>query len=160
MIVKGIKAHHIYNPITGTTTANAGVSEATVIEAPAVRKFKDGQRVRAKYKGTGGFFFGTITRRARVHYEILFDDLKVGTGVKEEHIMKVDSPIFEIGESIEGNYKGISLLKYYKNKWYPGVIVGREEVEGHLRYKLKYDDGEEEDGLYAQYIRAVSSTCI
>jgi hypothetical protein len=53
------------------------------------------------------------------------------------------SPLFTVGDEVEGNYKG-------QGVWYPGVIGA---AHGDGRYDLHYDDGERETRVDGSLIR-------
>uniref|UniRef100_K3WN12 Tudor domain-containing protein n=1 Tax=Globisporangium ultimum (strain ATCC 200006 / CBS 805.95 / DAOM BR144) TaxID=431595 RepID=K3WN12_GLOUD len=118
------------------------------------RKFKEGEKVEAQYKGKSKFYPGVISRcRLNGTYDIDYDDGEKETGVAAELIHsceasdsggKCDPKKFKEGEKVEAQYKG-------KSKFYPGVI-SRCRLNG--TYDIDYDDGEKETGVAAELIRA------
>ncbi|GAB9476497.1 hypothetical protein Gpo141_00013561, partial [Globisporangium polare] len=131
------------------------------------KKFKEGEKVEAQYKGKSKFYLGVISRcRLNGTYDIDYDDGEKETGVAAELIRslskepavkkKVDdsdddkksSKKFKEGEKVEAQYKG-------KSKFYLGVI-SRCRLNG--TYDIDYDDGEKETGVAAELIRSLSKT--
>ncbi|KAL4094809.1 hypothetical protein PRIC1_010462 [Phytophthora ramorum] len=129
----------------------------TATTAPKQKKFKEGDKVEAQYKGKSKFYPGVISRcRLNGTYDIDYDDGEKETGVAAELIRAVgkkggadsdDGPKqkkFKEGDKVEAQYKG-------KSKFYPGVI-SRCRLNG--TYDIDYDDGEKETGVAAELIRA------
>ncbi|KAG6620806.1 Cytidine deaminase [Phytophthora cinnamomi] len=123
---------------------------------PKTKKFKEGDKVEAQYKGKSKFYPGVISRcRLNGTYDIDYDDGEKETGVAAELIRLLgkkgggdsdDDPKtkkFKEGDKVEAQYKG-------KSKFYPGVI-SRCRLNG--TYDIDYDDGEKETGVAAELIR-------
>ncbi|KAL4168768.1 hypothetical protein KRP22_012161 [Phytophthora ramorum] len=112
-------------------------------DGPKQKKFKEGDKVEAQYKGKSKFYPGVISRcRLNGTYDIDYDDGEKETGVAAELIR---AKKFKEGDKVEAQYKG-------KSKFYPGVI-SRCRLNG--TYDIDYDDGEKETGVAAELIRAV-----
>ncbi|GLD98134.1 hypothetical protein PINS_up006831 [Pythium insidiosum] len=129
------------------------------------KKFREGEKVEAQYKGRSKFYPGIISRcRLNGTYDIDYDDGEKETGVAAELIRsrEASSPskkkkaddvseddrkagTFKEGERVEVQYKG-------KSKYYPGV-VSRCRLNG--TYDINYDDGEKETGVSADLIRSL-----
>ncbi|CAK4732021.1 unnamed protein product, partial [Aphanomyces euteiches] len=125
------------------------------------KKFKEGEKVEAQYKGKSKFYPGVISRcRLNGTYDIDYDDGEKEKEVAAELIRSREksSPSkkskddneddkkakkFKEGEKVEAQYKG-------KSKFYPGVI-SRCRLNG--TYDIDYDDGEKETGVAADLIR-------
>ncbi|KAG3230104.1 hypothetical protein PI124_g24797, partial [Phytophthora idaei] len=125
---------------------------------PKHKKFKEGDKVEAQYKGKSKFYPGVISRcRLNGTYDIDYDDGEKETGVAAELIRSLgkkgggdsdDDPKhkkFKEGDKVEAQYKG-------KSKFYPGVI-SRCRLNG--TYDIDYDDGEKETGVAAELIRSL-----
>uniref|UniRef100_H3HEC0 Tudor domain-containing protein n=1 Tax=Phytophthora ramorum TaxID=164328 RepID=H3HEC0_PHYRM len=125
-------------------------------DGPKQKKFKEGDKVEAQYKGKSKFYPGVISRcRLNGTYDIDYDDGEKETGVAAELIRAVgkkggadsdDGPKqkkFKEGDKVEAQYKG-------KSKFYPGVI-SRCRLNG--TYDIDYDDGEKETGVDSEQIR-------
>ncbi|KAI9980099.1 hypothetical protein PInf_026808 [Phytophthora infestans] len=123
---------------------------------PKQKKFREGDKVEAQYKGKSKFYPGVISRcRLNGTYDIDYDDGEKETGVAAELIRLLgkkggrdsdDDPKqkkFREGDKVEAQYKG-------KSKFYPGVIL-RCRLNG--TYDIDYDDGEKETGVAAELIR-------
>ncbi|KAF4027656.1 hypothetical protein GN244_ATG20720 [Phytophthora infestans] len=123
---------------------------------PKQKKFREGDKVEAQYKGKSKFYPGVISRcRLNGTYDIDYDDGEKETGVAAELIRLLgkkgggdsdDDPKqkkFREGDKVEAQYKG-------KSKFYPGVI-SRCRLNG--TYDIDYDDGEKETGVAAELIR-------
>ncbi|KAH9160737.1 hypothetical protein LEN26_001726, partial [Aphanomyces euteiches] len=126
------------------------------------KKFKEGEKVEAQYKGKSKFYPGVISRcRLNGTYDIDYDDGEKEKEVAAELIRSREksSPSkkskddneddkkakkFKEGEKVEAQYKG-------KSKFYPGVI-SRCRLNG--TYDIDYDDGEKETGVAADLIRS------
>ncbi|CAK4675859.1 unnamed protein product, partial [Aphanomyces euteiches] len=126
------------------------------------KKFKEGEKVEAQYKGKSKFYPGVIGRcRLNGTYDIDYDDGEKETGVAADLIRSREktspkksksddstedekkSKKLKEGDKIEAQYKG-------KSKFYPGVI-SRCRLNG--TYDIDYDDGEKETGVSADLIR-------
>ncbi|RLN61313.1 hypothetical protein BBP00_00005485 [Phytophthora kernoviae] len=139
---------------------SVGKKTADSDDAPKAKKFKEGEKVEAQYKGKSKFYLGVISRcRLNGTYDIDYDDGEKETGVAAELIRSVgkktadsdDAPKakkFKEGEKVEAQYKG-------KSKFYLGVI-SRCRLNG--TYDIDYDDGEKETGVAAELIRSVESS--
>ncbi|CAK4665469.1 unnamed protein product [Aphanomyces euteiches] len=129
------------------------------------KKFKEGEKVEAQYKGKSKFYPGVISRcRLNGTYDIDYDDGEKETGVAADLIRSKEksSPAkkskdetsdeenkrFKEGEKIEALYKG-------KTKYYPGVIA---RVRSNGTYDVDYDDGEKEKEVPAKFIRSKQSS--
>ncbi|RHY84882.1 hypothetical protein DYB35_014060, partial [Aphanomyces astaci] len=136
-------------------------SEDTTEDEKKSKKFKEGEKVEAQYKGKAKFYPGVISRaRLNGTYDIDYDDGEKETGVAAELIRSKDksSPKkkssddttdddvkkFKEGEKVECLYKG-------KSKYFPGVIA-RARLNG--TYDIDYDDGEKEKEVAAKLIRS------
>ncbi|POM77784.1 hypothetical protein PHPALM_4774 [Phytophthora palmivora] len=128
---------------------------------PKQKKFKEGDKVEAQYKGKSRFYPGVISRcRLNGTYDIDYDDGEKETGVAAELIRLVgkksggdsdDDPKqkkFKEGDKVEAQYKG-------KSRFYPGVI-SRCRLNG--TYDIDYDDGEKETGVAAELVRLMNGT--
>ncbi|OQS06443.1 hypothetical protein THRCLA_20376 [Thraustotheca clavata] len=136
-------------------------SDETSEDDKKPKKFKEGDKIEAQYKGKSKFYSGVITRaRLNGTYDIDYDDGEKETGVAAELIkLKGGSPKkkhsgetseddrkpkkFKEGDKVEAQYKG-------KSKFYPGVIL-RARLNG--TYDIDYDDGEKETGVAAELIK-------
>ncbi|KAJ0399206.1 hypothetical protein P43SY_001872 [Pythium insidiosum] len=117
-------------------------------EADRDRKFQEGDKIEAQYKGKSKFYPGVISRcRSNGTYDIDYDDGEKETGVVGELIRLREGASgekkFREGDKIEAQYKG-------KSKFYPGII-SRCRLNG--TYDIDYDDGEKETGVAADLIR-------
>ncbi|OWZ06258.1 hypothetical protein PHMEG_00021513 [Phytophthora megakarya] len=125
---------------------------------PRQKKFKEGDKVEAQYKGKSKFYPGVISRcRLNGTYDIDYDDGEKETGVAPELIRLLgkkgggdsdDDPRqkkFKEGDKVEAQYKG-------KSKFYPGVI-SRCRLNG--TYDIDYDDGEKETGVAPELMRLI-----
>ncbi|ETW10135.1 hypothetical protein H310_00507 [Aphanomyces invadans] len=130
------------------------------------KKFKEGEKVEAQYKGKSKFYPGVISRaRLNGTYDIDYDDGEKETGVAADLIRskeksspkkkssddsadEIKSKKFKEGEKVEAQYKG-------KSKFYPGVI-SRCRLNG--TYDIDYDDGEKEKEVDAKLIRSKESS--
>ncbi|RHY68051.1 hypothetical protein DYB38_001936, partial [Aphanomyces astaci] len=136
-------------------------SDDTSEEDKKPKKFKEGEKVEAQYKGKAKFYPGVISRaRLNGTYDIDYDDGEKETGVAADLIRSKDksspkkksndsdddkkSKKFKEGEKVEAQYKG-------KSKFYPGVI-SRARLNG--TYDIDYDDGEKEKEVAADLIRS------
>lgn len=116
-------------------------------------KYKIGDVVEARYNGKDVWYSGEIynVNKETNSYDIAYDDGEKEQEVREEFIRLFKRPIvnnnstssFKIGDRIEGNYQG-------SNTFYPGKIV---RAHGDNKYDILYDDGEQEDGVKAEFIR-------
>ncbi|KAF0711675.1 hypothetical protein AaE_012196, partial [Aphanomyces astaci] len=135
--------------------------EDTTEDEKKSKKFKEGEKVEAQYKGKAKFYPGVISRaRLNGTYDIDYDDGEKETGVAAELIRSKDksSPKkkssddttdddvkkFKEGDKVECLYKG-------KTKYFPGVIA-RARLNG--TYDIDYDDGEKEKEVAAKLIRS------
>ncbi|GMF49107.1 unnamed protein product [Phytophthora fragariaefolia] len=131
-------------------------STTTMAKRRRAKKFREGDKVEAQYKGKSKFYPGVISRcRLNGTYDIDYDDGEKETGVAAELIRLLgkkgggdsdDDPKakkFREGDKVEAQYKG-------KSKFYPGVI-SRCRLNG--TYDIDYDDGEKETGVAAELIR-------
>ncbi|EQC37756.1 hypothetical protein SDRG_04783 [Saprolegnia diclina VS20] len=129
------------------------------------KKYKEGDKIEAQYKGKSKFYPGVISRaRLNGTYDIDYDDGEKETGVAADLIKlkggaspkkkasstddDVSKKDFREGDKIEAQYKG-------KSKFYPGVI-SRARLNG--TYDIDYDDGEKETGVAAELIRKKGGT--
>ncbi|TMW67050.1 hypothetical protein Poli38472_012166 [Pythium oligandrum] len=138
--------------IRSTEKSSSGGSDGSRKE----KKFKEGEKVEAQYKGKIKFYPGVISRcRLNGTYDIDYDDGEKETGVAAELIRSREasgsgSKKLKEGDKVEAQYKG-------KSKFYPGVI-SRCRLNG--TYDIDYDDGEKETGVAAELIRLKESSSL
>ncbi|CAK4457513.1 unnamed protein product [Aphanomyces euteiches] len=123
------------------------------------KKFKEGEKVEAQYKGKAKFYPGVISRcRLNGTYDIDYDDGEKETGVsgslirsKESSSAKMSSDPFgesyRVGTKVEALYKG-------KKEWFKGTI---SKDHGDGRYDIEYDDGDKELKVPAKLIRPIKT---
>ncbi|KAF0719010.1 hypothetical protein As57867_001329, partial [Aphanomyces stellatus] len=147
-------------------SSKKGGGDGSDDEKKSSKKFKEGEKVEAQYKGKSKFYPGVISRcRLNGTYDIDYDDGEKESGVAAELIRskdKASSPKkkssdettddenkrFKEGEKIEAQYKG-------KTKYYPGVIT---RARSNGTYDIDYDDGEKEKEVQAKFIRSKQSS--
>ncbi len=143
-------------------TGNGHVNETNTL--------KVGDSIEAYYRGKSKLYPGKIIRsRFDGSYDILYDDGDRELGVVKEliksktpsmpenekgnEVSDTNKPInetiaglndFNVGDTVEAQYRG-------KNKFYAGKIV-QKHSNG---YDILYDDGDTENGISADLIRAV-----
>ncbi|KAE9309529.1 hypothetical protein PF001_g10636, partial [Phytophthora fragariae] len=127
---------------------------------PKAKKFKEGDKVEAQYKGKSKFYPGVISRcRLNGTYDIDYDDGEKETGVAAELIRSLakkggdDSDIgpkakkFKEGDKVEAQFKG-------RSKYYSGRIA---RVCSSDTYAIDYDDGEYEASVHSLHIRLLKA---
>lgn len=136
------------------------------------KKFKEGEKVEAQYKGKSKFYPGVISRcRLNGTYDIDYDDGEKETGVAAELIrllaktrgtfddemtpkkaplrVKTTSEAqYRVGTRVEEQYMG-------KDKFFKGTI-SRAHPDG--TYDIEYDDGNKENRVAARCIRPLKSS--
>jgi len=122
--------------------------------APAAGAFAVGAKVECRYKGKKRYYPGTIADYEDGVYAIDYDDGEKESGVSEELIRAVEeapapapaaaSGKYAVGAKVEARYRG-------KKKWYAGEVT---KADGDV-YSVTYEDGDVEDGVAEELIRAV-----
>ena len=122
--------------------------------APAAGAFAVGAKVECRYKGKKRYYPGIIAAYEDGVYAIDYDDGEKESGVSEELIRAVEeapapapaaaSGKYAVGAKVEARYRG-------KKKWYAGEVT---KVDGDV-YSVTYEDGDVEDGVAEELIRAV-----
>lgn len=128
----------------------------------SVVSFATDDVVEANFKGKGRWFKGKVLF---VHsdgtYDIRYDDGDKERAVRPENIRLLDSGNatgdidasvsrkFDVGDSVESNFKG-------KGKWFKGIIKRVNRADS--TYDIRYDDGDSERGVSEDLIRPLAST--
>ena len=122
--------------------------------APAAGAFAVGAKVECRYKGKKRYYPGIIADYEDGVYAIDYDDGEKESGVSEELIRAVEeapapapaapSGKYAVGAKVEARYRG-------KKKWYAGEVT---KVDGDT-YSITYEDGDVEDNVAEELIRAV-----
>ena len=115
------------------------------------------QKVEGNYGGEGKWYPGSISKvNSNGTYNIGYDDgdseenvpaarIRAGGGTSEPATAASDDQSqFAVLQKVEANYAG-------EGKWYPGSIA---KVNTNGTYKIGYDDGDSEDNVPADHIRA------
>ena len=123
-------------------------------EEPAKGKHAVGTKVQARYKGKERFYPGTVSAYEDGAYAINYDDGEKESGVSEDLIRVVEeapapapaaaSSKYSVGTKVEARFGG-------KRKWYAGEVT---KADGET-YSVTYEDGDVEDGVSEEMIRAV-----
>ncbi|TYZ67842.1 hypothetical protein PybrP1_002933, partial [[Pythium] brassicae (nom. inval.)] len=151
-------------------------------EPPKTKKFKEGEKIEAQYKGKSKFYPGVISRcRLNGTYDIDYDDGEKETGVATELIRSKESSSGDSKKRAplkEGDKKGGSASPAKKasdtseDEQKPArKLKEGDKVEAQYKgkskfypgvisrcrlngtYDIDYDDGEKETGVAAELIR-------
>ena len=124
-------------------------------EEPAKGKHAVGTKVEARYKGKKSFYPGVVSAYEQGAYDINYDDGEQESGVAEELIRVVEeaaapapaaaSSKYAVGAKVEARFGG-------KRKFYAGVVT---KANGDETYSVTYEDGDVEDGVAGEMIRAI-----
>lgn len=140
-----------------------GESEASVsrgnirLRVSPLQRYEVGARVEARYRGKPSYYSGKITvDHGDGCYDIDYDDGEKETRVKTELIRGLKSsqsgpsPVdLVVGDKIEANFRG-------RGRFFPAKIQRVNRVaDGSTLYDVLYDDGEEEKGVVADWLRLV-----
>jgi hypothetical protein len=120
--------------------------------APAAGAYAVGAKVECRYKGKKRYYAGVVAAYEDGTYAIDYDDGEKESGVAEDLIRVLEeapapaptSGRYAVGTKVEARYRG-------KKKWYAGEVT---KVDGDV-YSITYEDGDVEDGVAEELIRAV-----
>ncbi|OQR87451.1 hypothetical protein ACHHYP_08840, partial [Achlya hypogyna] len=119
-------------------------------ERKPTKKFKEGDKIEAQYKGKSKFYPGVIARaRLNGTYDIDYDDGEKETGVAIELIRakELSGSSYRVGAKVEAQYKG-------KKEFFKGTIT---KDHGDGRYDIEYDDGDREIKVGSSLIRPLKT---
>ncbi|RLN02137.1 hypothetical protein BBJ28_00019179, partial [Nothophytophthora sp. Chile5] len=132
------------------------------------KKFKEGEKVEARYKGKSKAYPGVISRcRLNGTYDVDYNDGEKETGVAAELIVSKETPrrldakagpmtldsksdggqMYRVGSRVEALYMG-------KDKYFKGTI-SRSNADG--TYAIEYDDVDKESKVPSSSIRPLKS---
>ena len=104
----------------------------------------EGMKVEGNYRGRGKWYPGKISAvNDNGTYNIAYDDGENESGLDKELVRVNGSVQFQVEDTVDGNYRG-------RGTWYKGKI---SKIENSGIYEIKYDDGEVERGVSADFIR-------
>jgi hypothetical protein len=114
-------------------------------------KFAKGDKVEGNFRGRGRWLAAKITYASRSGtFDLLYDDGDEERDVEKKNIRAIGGSAatasaisFARGDAVEANYKG-------KGKWFSGKISA---VNRSGTYDVRYDDGDEENGIRSDNIR-------
>jgi hypothetical protein len=124
--------------------------------------YREGDKVEARFKGKTRWFKGTIDSVNRDGtYDVRYEDGDRERDVIAEHIRSIDgadrrdresrgastssSTSYREGDKVEARFKG-------KTRWFKGTI---ESLNRDGTYDVRYEDGDRERDVIAEYIRSI-----
>ena len=113
-----------------------------------------GESVEARFNGGDEWFPGKIaTVSHKVSYDVRYDDGDHERCISAEKVRsdamsknESDKKEHRVGDTVEALFHG-------DGQWYRGTIIALN----YFSYSLIYDDGDEESGVTAEYVRAIDN---
>lgn len=109
-----------------------------------------GASVYGNFKGRGRWYDGRISRvdvtTGHCKYTVQYSDGDVEVGMTADNVRELRIVVYNICDRVEGNWAS-------GGTWYAGRIEARDGDDGDALYTVRYDDGDAETAVAAQYLR-------